>query len=261
MNMATSTYYYKPKKKASDRLIIEKIQEILSELPETGYIAMTKILKRTTKINKKKVYRIMSENGLLCNKKARFKTRTTDSGHNLQKFPNLIKDESLEYLNVIFGDVTAFDIQGKDAFLACLMRHQNREVLGYAVSFRNDTDLVLSALISAEKKSGSFSGYIHHTDTDVRYCSSRYINKATSMGFKISMCKGNAYENAFAESLNKTIKYKEININEYENIEEAYNCLDQYFHRYNNVKPHSSLKWLTPVEYMARSFFKDSRKK
>ena len=29
------------------------------------------------------------------------------------------------------------------------------------------------------------------------------------------MCMGNVYENAHAESLNKTIKYKEINLSEY----------------------------------------------
>ena len=203
----------------------------------------------------------MSENGLLCRKKAAFKSATTDSGHKLQKFPNLIKGESLENINVIFGDVTAFDIQGKDAYLACLMMHQNREVIGYAVSFRNDTDLVLSALLSAEKKVGTLSGFIHHTDSDVRYCSETYIGKAISMGLKISMCKGNAYENAFAESLNRTIKYKEININEYENIEEAYSCLENFFDKYNNMKPHSSIGWMTPVEYKKRSFLEDSRKK
>ena len=49
MSMATSTYYYKPKKKADDNLIIEKIQELLSELPETGYISMTKLLNESTR--------------------------------------------------------------------------------------------------------------------------------------------------------------------------------------------------------------------
>lgn len=75
------------------------------------------------------------------------------------------------------------------------------------------------------------------------------------MGLKISMCKGNAYENAFAESLNKTIKYKEININEYGNIKEAYSCIEKYIYKYNNIKPHSSLGWLTPVEYGKKELF------
>ncbi len=33
---------------------------------------------------------------------------------------------------------------------------------------------------------------------------------------KISMCLGNAYENAHAESLFKTIKYQEINVSAYD---------------------------------------------
>lgn len=261
MSIASSTYYYKPKLKKDDSFFLDMIHDVLDDLPETGYLSMTKILNRKTKINKKKVYRIMTENGLLCRKKRAFKSSTTDSRHSLKKFPNLVKGKNLENMEILFGDVTAFDIKGKDAFLACLMRHKNREIVGFSVSYKNNTELVLAALLSAKVKLRSMTNFVHHTDTDVRYCSKIYIHKAIAMGLKISMCKGNAYENPFAESLNKTIKYKEINLNEYENIEEAYNCIEKYIYKYNTIKPHTSLGNLTPMEYKEKIGLKNLNKK
>ena len=101
------------------------------------------------------------------------------------------------------------------------MDRHNHEIAGAAISWYNNTDLVLSALESASEKYGSLVGCLHHTDADVRYCSKLYTQKLQDLGMKISMTLGNAYENAHAESLNKTIKYKEIYLNEYDSIEEA----------------------------------------
>jgi len=91
-------------------------------------------------------------------------------------------------------------------------------VIGRAISDSNNTDLVFCALNDAIRKRGAMSlnGCIHHTDTDVRYCSDRYIQKLRETKMKISMCLGNAYENAHAESLFKTIKYQEINVSAYD---------------------------------------------
>ncbi len=58
-------------------------------------------------------------------------------------------------------------------------------------------------------------GAIHHTDTDVRYCSAQYTAAAFELELNLSMTLGNVYENAHSESLNKTIKRQEINVNEY----------------------------------------------
>ena len=250
MEIATSTYYYKAILKPDESQIIDKIEEVLGMLGPTGYIAMTVILKRNMTINKKKVYRIMRENGFLCPKKVKAYSKTTDSSHNLPKYQNHAADcVTSDIGQVLVGDVTQFDIRGRDCFLALLMDRHNHEVAGAAISWTNDTDLVLSALECASEKFGDLRGCLHHTDADVRYCSKLYTQRLHELGMKISMTVGNAYENAHAESLNKTIKYKEININEYDSIEEAKIRIGIYIHNYNTIKPHSSLNYMTPVEY------------
>ena len=69
----------------------------------------------------------------------------------------------------IVGDVTAFDVCGVDHYLAHLMDIFSREVLGIALSDKNNTDLVLACLEDAAQSYPDIRGAIHHTDTDVRY--------------------------------------------------------------------------------------------
>ena len=92
-------------------------------------------------------------------------------------------------------------------------------------------------------------GCVHHTDADVRYCSDEYIKRVTDFGMKISMCVGNAYENAHAESFNKTLKRQEINISEYGSKEESAESIFKFMDLYNSYRPHSSIGGMTPVEF------------
>lgn len=222
----------------------------------------TELRKKGHIINKKRINRIMKENGLMSKKACKFKAATTDSAHGLRKYPNLTKDLKAKTVNrLIVGDVSQFCSRGKDYFIATLMDVCSREIVGWSVSSKNDTELVLSALEDAVKNRGSASlrNCIHHTDSDVRYCSDAYIKKLKSLKMKISMCVGNSYENAYAESLFKTIKYQELNISEYRSETDMVNKLFQYIDKYNVRRPHSALGGMSPLEY--RNFLLKKQKK
>jgi transposase InsO family protein len=194
----------------------------------------------------------MRENNLISKRTNKFRVATTNSSHSLKKYPNITKNITINNINkLIVGDVSQFSNKGKEYFIATLMDVCNREVIGCSISRKNDTNLVLSALEDAVGNRGKsiLEGCIHHTDTDVRYCSKTYINRLTELKMKISMCKGNAYENAHAESLFKTIKYQEINISEYSNEKEMIFNIFSYIKKYNERRPHSSLRGMTPIEY------------
>lgn len=250
MQMSTSTYYYRPAEKSDNNsYIVHKINQIIEELPESGYRPVTTILKKEIIINHKKTLRIMRENNLICRKKRKFTIKTTNSRHKLKKYPNLAKGFFTTDINqLIVGDVTAFDQNGKDLYLAALIDIGSRSLVGSAISDKNNTELVLAALDDAFITRGNLEGCIHHTDSDVRYCSDQYISRLEKYKMKISMCVGNVYENAFAESFNSTIKRQEINISEYNSKEEAASSIFKFIKKYNTIRPHSALGGLSPAE-------------
>ena len=96
MNLARRSYYYKPKKKPSEKALIERIEQICLDFPKYGYRRVTEQLKREDwLVNHKKVHRIMREKGWLCRPQKKKWISTTDSNHKLPVFPNLIKDLTL----------------------------------------------------------------------------------------------------------------------------------------------------------------------
>jgi putative transposase len=71
--------------------------------------------------------------------------------------------------------------------------------------------------------------------------------------------KGNPYDNGAAESLNKTIKYEEVYLDEYESFEEAEQKLKEFIEvTYNTLRLHSSLGYLTPAEF-ERAYYSNNR--
>jgi len=88
-----SKHYYKPKNhKPDDTFILDKIIGVALDFPSYGYRRITVHLRREgTLVNHKKVYRIMRQNGILCSIRRSYK-RTTNSKHNLAKYPNLVKN-------------------------------------------------------------------------------------------------------------------------------------------------------------------------
>ena len=254
MDMSISTYYYKSngKRSGEDQLLLGKIEEIIEKLPACGYRKLTSLLhKEGLQVNHKRVYRIMRQNGLLYRKKRRRRSYTTDTSHKLRRYPNLLAQIGGVHApaQALVGDVTAYDVKGRTYYAASLMDLYSRRVLGCAVSSRNNTALVIEALKQAKGNRGSLEGCIHHTDSDVRYCSYAYVSLLSSYGMRISMCVGNAYENAYAESWNATLKREEIGINEYGSGFASAEGIFSYVKKYNEYRSHASLSNQSPMEF------------
>jgi putative transposase len=66
-------------------------------------------------------------------------------------------------------------------------------------------------------------------------------------GIAISMDgKGRWRDNVFVERIWRSIKYEEVYLHAYQSVTEARMSIGRYIEFYNTVRPHSSLKALTP---------------
>jgi putative transposase len=255
MKIPRSTFYYKKrrKKQPTDQELLKLILKICEEFPRYGYRRVTAELKRQGfRVNRKRVHRLMRENNLLCRQKKRFRVCTTDSNHLYPIYPNRLKTVGISRLNQVWvADLTYIWIASGFVYLAVILDVYSRKVIGYALSERIDREVALVALKMALENRKPPVGCIHHSDRGVQYASHDYTDLLKANHFLISMSrKGNPYDNAYAESFMKTLKYEEVYLSEYQTIQEvALNIFRFIEEVYNQRRLHSSIGYLPPAEF------------
>jgi len=258
LDISRSSYYkwkYNPKWEDNDTYLRKEIQCICLEFPFYGYRRVTKELeRRSMQVNHKKVNKIMKEDGLICRRKKAFRPVTTDSNHNYNIYPNFIKNLEVTGLNHVWvADITYIRLPNGFVYLAAIIDIFSRKCIGWALSRNIDTLLTLDALEMAisKRKFIGLNNLIHHSDRGVQYASNDYVELLEKYGIRISMSRsGNPYDNAFAESFNKTIKVEEVYIKEYETFEDAYKNIKHFIELVYNIKRlHSGIGYITPEEF------------
>ena len=252
MELARSSYYYRPVEKQPEDGLLREIESVVLEFPGYGYRRVTKQLHRQgIQVNHKRVGRLMREHGLLCKRKRRFKT-TTDSHHQLPVYPNLVKAVKVTHLNQVWlADITYVALWRQFVYLAAIIDLRSRRAIGYAVDDRMDTTLTLAALEMALSERLPPPGCIHHSDRGVQYASLDYVAALQRNDFKISMSrKGNPYDNATMESFFKTLKVEEVYLWEYRDLHDVCKRLGRFIGDvYNRKRLHSSLGYRPPIEF------------
>jgi putative transposase len=253
MNLPRRTYYYKPKAIPSDEALIDRIADICLEFPRYGYRRVTEQLQREGWIiNHKKIARIMREKHWSCVPRRKRWIATTDSNHGLPVYPNLTKEVNIRAVNQLWvADITYIRILSCFVYLAVILDAFSRKAIGYALSTRLDTRLALGALHMALSDRHPEPGCIHHSDRGVQYASREYVKELTCYNFQISMSrKGNPYDNAYAESFIKTLKSEEVELWEYQTMEDVQERIPYFIEDvYNQKRLHSSLGYRPPCEF------------
>jgi len=260
MGLARSTYYYRLKNEPKVKLrelkdleVKEWIDGVHIQFPVYGYRKLhEELVRRGALINEKKIRRIQAKFGLFATQVRKW-IKTTDSKHKLKKYPNLISPATLlTNINQVWvSDITYVRILSGFIFVAIVLDLFSRRVVGWAISKRINAELATAALRMAIETRKPDPGCTHHSDQGIQYCSGEYIKLLEEWKFQISMSrKGNPYDNAWAESFMRILKYEEIYLAEYETYEDVVNRLPHFIEEiYNRKRIHSSIGYLTPVEF------------
>ena len=129
----------------------------------------------------------------------------------------------------------------------------NKEVIGWSLDKKNNSELVRSALREALFRRFYPKGVIFHSDRGSEYSSYLIQRMLKENDFISSMSrKGNCWDNAVVESFFKTLKAELINnINSRRlSLEEIRKeCFDYIEGFYNTRRIHSALDNKSPKEY------------
>lgn len=233
----------------------EAIEGIVVAFPGYGYRRVTHALRRQGwAVNAKRVLRLMREERLLCHG-TRHAVRTTDSRHGRGRFPNRLAGQVLTGPDQAWvADITYIRLPTTFCYLATLLDACSRRVVGWELSSRLDTDLVLAALERALGQRQPAPGWIHHSDHGSQYTAHRYRDRLEAAGAQVSMAAvGHVYENALAESFFATLKREEVSLHDYRSLAEARTALAHFIDEvYNHQRLHSRLGYRPPSEFEAR---------
>jgi len=203
-------------------------------------------------IGRRRVARLMRENGLRARQKRRFK-RTTDSLHAFPVAPNLLdQDFAATGPNQKWAaDISYVWTREGWLYLAVVIDLFARRVVGWATSDRLHKELALLALRRAIAVRRPAAGLIHHADRGSQYCSIDYQHELRRKGILISMSgKGNCYDNAMVETFFKTLKAELVWRTVFQSRAEATDAIGRYIDGfYNPVRRHSALDFKSPLHF------------
>lgn len=136
-------------------------------------------------------------------------------------------------------------------YLAFILDACSRRVVGWSMATHLRTELVVDALQMAIARRKPAPGLVHHSDRGVQYTSLSFGKRLEDEGLVPSMGRvGSAYDNALAESFVATLKTELLYRASWPTRQAARTAIFEYIEGfYNTRRRHSSLGYLSPVEY------------
>jgi putative transposase len=254
LKIARSSYYYllnhDPKFK-DDQELVEKIKVIFHKSRRNYGTRKIKreLAKENIVVSRRKIGRIMAQEGLVSRYTvAQFKPAQTSC--NEVKIANKLnrKFNDKEAREVVVSDLTYVRVDGKWNYICILLDLHNREIIGYSAGTNKTAELVKEAFM---KVSGAISAIqLFHTDRGKEFKNQLIDEMLETFDIDRSLSrKGTPYDNAVAEAGFKIIKTEFINGMFFENLDALKIELFDYVNWYNNHRIHSSLGYLTPVQF------------
>lgn len=198
------------------------------------------------------VARIMREDGLRARTRRKYKT-TTDSSHRLPVAENLLNRGFVRSRpnEAWVADITFIPTDEGWLYLATELDLYSRRIVGWAMSERMTSGLVIEALTMAVERRRPSAGLIHHSDRGSQYASRAFQKLLSAHGLIGSMSrKADVYDNAVMESFYGTLKTELVNLARYATRQEAKQAIFEWIEVfYNRQRLHSSLGYQTPADF------------
>jgi putative transposase len=136
-------------------------------------------------------------------------------------------------------------------YLAAVQDAYSRTIVGWSMADHMRAELVVDALNMGLHRRRPDRGLVHHSDQGSQYVSLGFGQAARDAGIAVSMgSRGDAYDNAVAESFFATLKKELIHRRSWPTKRELGSAVFEYIEAfYNRERRHSTLGMHSPHEY------------
>lgn len=172
---------------------------------------------------------------------------------------NLIKDLNIFKINQVWTtDITYINtIHEGTFFLISFLDYYSKKVVAWGLFDNQKTDAIILVLNLAIKKRKPSPGLIAHSDKGSQFRSKIYRDflRKNNIVFSYTSLNHSCDENAAQESFHSLIKKEAIYLHKLFTKDDAYRVVFDFIEGfYNPIRIHSSIGYLSPVEFEKSSF-------
>lgn len=205
-----------------------------------------------THVGRKRVARLMRQAGIV-GVSRRKSFRTTRRDDRQRPAPDLVNRKfTADGPNQLWvADITYIPTVAGFLFLAVVLDAWSRKIVGWAMSSRLVTQLVVDAMSMAVERRGPIAGVVHHSDQGCQYTSIEFGRHCREAGVRPSMGSvGDCYDNAMCESFFATLECELLDRRRFVDRAEAELAVFDFIEGfYNTRRRHSAVAYLAPAAF------------
>lgn len=223
------------------------VEQIRADHPRMSVKVMYRMVHPST-LGRDRFIAVCADWGLLLPRE-RSPIRTTDS-LGVTRFPNLLEGAEVTSINQFWtSDITYYWLGEEVYYITLVLEVFSRRIIGWHLSDTLRTeDTTLKALRKALRlrRGRDLTGLVFHSDGGGQYYCKEFLHVLRKNDIASSMCE-HAWENPYSERINGTLK------NDYlipwgpTTKIELTRCIERAVLLINSQRPHSSLKYNTPL--------------
>ena len=245
LRVSRSGLYYEPVGTSPDDLaLMRRIDALHLKYPFYGSRKHSEALRAQGLVaNRKHVQRLMRLMGL---ESVAPKPSTSKPAPEHPVYPYLLRNLSISKPDQVWAaDITYIPMARGFGYLVAIIDWYSRRVLAWRLSNTLENSFCLEALQEALKRFGKPE--IFNTDQGSQFTDKTFTKTLRDAGITISMDgRGRCIDNVFVERVWRSLKYEEVFLHAYEDLDEARAGIGRYFDFYNLDRPHQSLGYSTP---------------
>lgn len=208
-----------------------------------------------SRINEKRIYRLMQVLGLKSVIRRKRKPYRESSAHHVAENV-LTRTFTAKKPNEKWcTDVTKFKYgNGKKVYLSAIIDLYDGSIVSYVLGHSNNNPLVFNTVKSAIHSLQPGEQPLIHSDRGYQYTSKRFKRIVDAADMTQSMSRvGRCIDNGPIEAFWGTLKCEKYYLHKYDSYEKLKQSIDDYIHFYNHDRYQKRLNGLSPLEFRTQA--------